>query len=75
VFGSGIRRLDGEALGSRRLARTPPRRVTRWLAASTIGEGLEKTAPSRPRGLRIGAEATVELRLRTLQRCMHDVAT
>jgi len=28
--------LDGEALGGRRLARTPPRRVTRWLAASTI---------------------------------------
>jgi hypothetical protein len=36
VFGSGIRRLDGEAVGGRRLARTPPRRVTRWLAASTI---------------------------------------
>jgi len=35
VFGSGIRRLDGEAVG-RRLARTPPRRVTRWLATSTI---------------------------------------
>jgi len=36
VFGSGIRRLDGEAVGGRRLARTPPRRVTRWLATSTI---------------------------------------
>jgi hypothetical protein len=36
VFGSGIRRLDGEALGGRHLARTPPRRVTRWLAVSTI---------------------------------------
>jgi len=36
VFGSGIRRLDGEAIGGRRLARTSPRRVTRWLAASTI---------------------------------------
>ena len=36
VFGSGIRRLDGEAVGGRHLARTPPRRVTRWLAASTI---------------------------------------
>src|SRR6516165_3229584 len=31
-----IRRLDGEAVGGRRLARTPPRRVTRWLATSTI---------------------------------------
>jgi len=30
-FGSGIRRFDGEALGGRRLARTPPRRVTRSL--------------------------------------------
>jgi hypothetical protein len=36
VFGSGIRRLDGEAVGGRRLARTPPRRVTRWLATSII---------------------------------------
>jgi hypothetical protein len=36
VFGSGVRRLDGEAVGGRRLARTPPRRVTRWLATSTI---------------------------------------
>jgi dihydrolipoamide dehydrogenase len=36
VFGSGIRRLDGEAVGGRRLARTLPRRITRWLAASTI---------------------------------------
>jgi hypothetical protein len=36
VFGSGIRRLDGEAVGGRRLARTPPRRATRWLAVSTI---------------------------------------
>jgi len=27
---------DGEALGGRRLARTPPRRVTRSLVASTI---------------------------------------
>jgi hypothetical protein len=34
-FGSGIRRLDGEAVGGRRLARTPPRRVTRSLATST----------------------------------------
>jgi len=32
VFGSGIRRLDGEAVGGRRLARTQPRRVARWLA-------------------------------------------
>jgi hypothetical protein len=31
---SRIRRLDGEAVGGRRLARTPPS-VTRWLAAST----------------------------------------
>jgi len=36
MFGSGIRRLDGETAGGRPLARTPPRRVTRWLAASTI---------------------------------------
>ena len=36
VFGSGIRRLDGEAVGGRHHARTSPRRVTRWLAASTI---------------------------------------
>jgi hypothetical protein len=36
VFGSGIRRLDGEVVGGRRLARTPPRRVTCWLATSTI---------------------------------------
>jgi len=36
VFGSGIRRFDGEAVGGRRLARTPPRRITRWLTASTI---------------------------------------
>jgi len=28
-------KLLGEAVGGRRLARTPPRRVTRWLAAST----------------------------------------
>jgi hypothetical protein len=28
VFGSGIRRLDGEAVGGRHLARTPPRCVT-----------------------------------------------
>jgi hypothetical protein len=28
VFGSGIRRLDGEAVDGRRLARTSPRRVT-----------------------------------------------
>ena len=32
----GHSRLDGEAIGGRRLARTSPRRVTRWLAASTI---------------------------------------
>jgi hypothetical protein len=31
VFGSGIQRLDGESVGGRRLARTPPKRVTRWL--------------------------------------------
>jgi hypothetical protein len=31
MLGSGIRRFDGEALGGRRLARTPPRRFTRWL--------------------------------------------
>jgi hypothetical protein len=36
VFGSSIRRLDGEAVGGRPLARTPPRRVTRWLATSII---------------------------------------
>jgi hypothetical protein len=36
VFGSGIRRLDGEAVGGGHLARTSPRRVTRWLGASTI---------------------------------------
>ena len=36
VFGSGIRRLDGEAVGGHRLARTPPRGVTRWLATSII---------------------------------------
>jgi hypothetical protein len=36
VFGSGIRRIDGEAVGGRRLARTPPKRVTRWLATSII---------------------------------------
>jgi len=35
MFGSGIRRPDSEAVGGR-LARTPPRRVTRCLAASTI---------------------------------------
>src|SRR5262249_34906595 len=34
--GDPIRRLDGEAVGGRRLARAPPRRVTRTLAASTI---------------------------------------
>jgi hypothetical protein len=32
-FGSGIRRLDGEAVGGR-LTRTPPRRITLWLATS-----------------------------------------
>jgi len=42
VFGSGIRRLDGEALGGRHLARTPPRRVTRWLAVSTIAHRLQQ---------------------------------
>jgi hypothetical protein len=36
VFGSAIRRLDGEAVGGRRLTRTSLRRVTRRLAASTI---------------------------------------
>jgi hypothetical protein len=36
VFGSGIRRPDGEEVGARRLARTPCRRVTRWLATSII---------------------------------------
>src|SRR5215471_8927074 len=35
VSGSDIRRLDGEAVGGRRLARTPTRGVARWLAAST----------------------------------------
>jgi hypothetical protein len=34
VFGSGIRRTDSEAVGGCRLTRTPPRRVTRWLATS-----------------------------------------
>jgi len=46
VFGSGVRRLDGEAIGGRRLARTPPRRVARWLAASTIAP----PAPASDRG-------------------------
>src|SRR5215469_11524060 len=41
VFGSGIRRPDGEAVGGRRLARTPPS-VTRGLATSTIAP----TAPA-----------------------------
>jgi hypothetical protein len=36
VLGSAIRRLDGEAVGDRCLARTPPKRVTRWLATSII---------------------------------------
>ena len=36
LFGSSIRRLDGEAVGGHRLARTPPRRVTRWPATSII---------------------------------------
>jgi hypothetical protein len=31
-----VRPFDGEAVGGRRLARTPPRRVTRWLATSII---------------------------------------
>ena len=34
VFGSGIRRLDGEVVGG---PRTPPRRVSRWLATSSLG--------------------------------------
>jgi len=42
VFGSGVRRLDGEAIGGRRLARTPPRRVARWLAASTIAPPVQQ---------------------------------
>src|SRR6516165_5221660 len=46
VFGSGVRRLDGEAIGDRRLARTLPRRVARWLAASTIAP----PAPASDRG-------------------------
>jgi hypothetical protein len=51
VFGSGIRRLDGEAVGGRRLARTPPS-VTRWLATSTIAPhslqpGMNSHPPSR----------------------------
>jgi len=49
VFGSGIRRLDGEALGGRRLARTPPRRVTRWLAASTIAPPFGAGQKERPK--------------------------
>jgi hypothetical protein len=52
VFGSGIRRLDGEAIGGRPLARTPPS-VTRWLAISTIApgsstsKGMNSRHPSR----------------------------
>ena len=41
-----VRALDGEPLGGRRLARTPPRRVTRRLAASTIA----LPAPASDRG-------------------------
>src|SRR5215469_14083942 len=51
VFGSGIRRLDGEAVGDRRLARTPPRRVTRWLAQYFWTGGLERLGPVRSRSL------------------------
>jgi len=47
VFGSGIRRLDGEAVGGRRLARTPPRRVTRWLATSTISPPVPALSSAR----------------------------
>ena len=50
MLGSGIRRFDGEALGGRRLARTPPRRVTRWLAASTI-------APPAPEAIAVLSSA------------------
>src|SRR6516164_9585865 len=50
MLGSGIRRFDGEALGGRRLARTPPRRVTRWLAAST-------TAPPAPEAIGVLSSA------------------
>jgi hypothetical protein len=35
VFGSGIRRLDGEAVGGRLLARTPSS-VTRWLGTIAL---------------------------------------
>ena len=50
MLGSGIRRFDGEALGGRRLARTPPRRVMRWLAAST-------TAPPAPEEIAVLSSA------------------
>ena len=50
MLGSGIRGFDGEALGGRRLARTPPRRVTPWLAASTI-------APQAPEAIAVLSSA------------------
>jgi len=50
MLGSGIRGFDGEALGGRRLARTPPRRVTPWLAASTI-------APPAPEAIAVLSSA------------------
>jgi hypothetical protein len=40
-----------------------------------IGEGLEETASGRSRGFRVDTEAAIELRLGTLQSCMHNVAT
>ena len=44
MLGSGIRRFDGEALGGRRLARTPPRRVTADWASTTAPPAPEAIA-------------------------------
>ena len=42
-FAATIAVRVGEAVGGRRLARTPPRRVTRWLATSTIAHRLQQS--------------------------------
>jgi hypothetical protein len=47
--GAGRRRLDGEAIGGRRLARTA-QRVARWLAASTIAPPTPAFAASTAHG-------------------------
>ena len=44
VFGSGIRRLDGEAVGGLRLARTPPKCVT---LQDSLQPGMNSRPPSR----------------------------